>query len=240
MWGYSFSCGLQNRAEFFRPHLGGRPVAVALNHPLPVVAPPEVQQRQAQLLDRLEGPHPEQVLLEGADEALGAAVALGLPHEAGRALDAQKGDLPLEVVGEVGAPVVVAKLEPRGHILLDGAKMFAHPLGDGLQGLEAVAAPGRVDAHALGRAVIHSDKDAGPSLRGSHGGGHVGASHHIGRLGHNRSVMGPRTMGMAHPMGCLKTVLSHQPAHPLLRGANALVPQSHPHLAVALPVEARG
>jgi hypothetical protein len=38
-------------------------------------------------LDRLEVPDPEQVLLERADEPLGAAVALGRADEGGRALD---------------------------------------------------------------------------------------------------------------------------------------------------------
>jgi hypothetical protein len=41
------------------------------------------QQGLTEVLDGIEGPHPEQVLLQGADEALGAAVALGGSHEGG-------------------------------------------------------------------------------------------------------------------------------------------------------------
>ena len=61
---------------------GGRgAVAVALDQPLLVVAVLEREQREAQLLDRLKRLHPEQLLLERADEALGTAVALGCGHE---------------------------------------------------------------------------------------------------------------------------------------------------------------
>src|SRR4051812_27185646 len=41
--------------------------------------------------DGVEGAHPEQVLLERADEALGTAIPLGGSHEGGRTLDAQEG-----------------------------------------------------------------------------------------------------------------------------------------------------
>ena len=49
-------------------------MAVALDEPLAVVAVLEGQQDQAQVLERGEGLDPEELLLEGADEALGAAV----------------------------------------------------------------------------------------------------------------------------------------------------------------------
>ena len=53
---------------------------VALDQPGCVVGFVEREQRLAQLLDGLEGPHSEQVLLEGADEALGAAIAFRGAH----------------------------------------------------------------------------------------------------------------------------------------------------------------
>ena len=59
-------------------------------------------------------PHPQELLLEGADEPLGAAVPLRLPHEARRAGHAQEPQLPLEVVAEVVAAVVVADGQPLG------------------------------------------------------------------------------------------------------------------------------
>ena len=58
-------------------------------------------ERLAQLLDGVEAAQPEQVLLERADEALDAAVALGLAHERGRACDAEEGELVLEVLDDL-------------------------------------------------------------------------------------------------------------------------------------------
>ena len=96
-----------------RPGCGGggaRPATL-------VVEVLEREQREAQLLDRLERLHPEQLLLERADEALGAAVALGCGHERRARADAEEAQLALEVVAEVLAAVVVA---PRNLTALTG------------------------------------------------------------------------------------------------------------------------
>ncbi len=53
----------------------------------------------------------ERVAAVGADEALGDAVALGLAHEGRRGLDAEEGDLALEVVGVNRRP----ELDPFRH-----------------------------------------------------------------------------------------------------------------------------
>ena len=53
-------------------------MAVALDEALAVVAAPERQEGKAQDLDGLEPFGPEELFLEGADEALGTPVALGL------------------------------------------------------------------------------------------------------------------------------------------------------------------
>jgi hypothetical protein len=78
---------------------------VALEDPGPVVRVLEGVERLAQLLDGLESADPEEVFLERPDEALGAAVALGLTDEGGRGLDAEEGELALEVVGDELASV---------------------------------------------------------------------------------------------------------------------------------------
>ena len=69
---------------------------MALDQPGRVVGFPECEQRLPQLLNRLEGPHPEQVFLQRANEALGAAIAFRCPDEGGRTLDAEEGDFILE------------------------------------------------------------------------------------------------------------------------------------------------
>src|SRR3954449_8025179 len=86
------------------PHGCGCLEPVPFDEPGRVVALPKDEQRLTELLDGVEGPHPEQVLLEGADEALGAAVPLRGPHEGRRTLDAEEGKFLLESIGHVLAP----------------------------------------------------------------------------------------------------------------------------------------
>ena len=56
---------------------------MALDQPGRVVGFPEREQRLPQLLDGVEGSHPKQVLLEGADEPLGTAIAFRVRTKAG-------------------------------------------------------------------------------------------------------------------------------------------------------------
>src|SRR4051794_37293534 len=121
--------------EVVTPYLTRRPVAVASDQPPLVVRPPELPQRLDQLGHRGEAPGPQQLLLEGADEPLGTAVALGLPHEARRADHPQESQLPLEVVAEVVAPMVVADGQPTGDPGPERAEVLPHPLTQRLQRL---------------------------------------------------------------------------------------------------------
>ena len=61
--------------------LGGREVAQALDDPALVVTLTKFRQRAAQFLDVLKHPHPQQLLLERANEPLDATVAFRLAHE---------------------------------------------------------------------------------------------------------------------------------------------------------------
>ena len=61
----------------------------------------------SKLFDGIEGPHPQQVLLQGSDEALCDAVALGLSHEGWRRFDPQALDFVLEIAGHVVGAVIV-------------------------------------------------------------------------------------------------------------------------------------
>ena len=108
-------------------------MAVALDQPLLVVAVLEREQREAQLLDRLERLHPEQLLLERADEALGAAVALGCGRKRRARADAEEVQLALEVVAEVLAAVVVAQAEPGGDARPVAAVVRPQPLAERLE-----------------------------------------------------------------------------------------------------------
>src|SRR4051812_39039136 len=108
------------------------------------------EQRLTELLDGVKGAHPEQVLLQGPDEALGAAVPLGSPHKGGRALDAQEGKLLLEGVGHVLAPVIVPHGETAPDPLSKAAEAAPHVLADRLERLEAGSSARGMDADALG------------------------------------------------------------------------------------------
>jgi hypothetical protein len=119
-------------------------------------------ERLAQLLDGVEAAQPEQVFLERADEALDAAVTLGLAHEGRRAFDAEEFELAL--VRDELAAVVVAQLQATRDALAEGAEAGAHSLAQRLERLEPSGAAGRVDAQALGRGVINGDEDRGLAL----------------------------------------------------------------------------
>jgi hypothetical protein len=112
---------------------------VALDDPAVVVGVLEGVQGQAQVLDGGEAADPEQVFLERADEALDAAVALGLAHEGGRARDAEEGDLPLVVVGDELAAVIVAQLQAARDPLGERAEAGTDTLAERLERLDSGA-----------------------------------------------------------------------------------------------------
>ena len=118
---------------------------VLFQHPLFVVRPLELKQGQAELLDGVEAPHPQQIFLQRTDEAFRDAVAFGLPHETRRAFDAEERDLLLKVVRQIVGPVVVPQTQPAGDALADRAEAFADALADRLEGLEPVSPRGRME-----------------------------------------------------------------------------------------------
>jgi hypothetical protein len=60
-------------------HLGWGTIAVPSDEPSFVVASGEVDECGSQLFDGVEGPHPQQVLFQGSDEALSDAVVAKAP-----------------------------------------------------------------------------------------------------------------------------------------------------------------
>ena len=90
-----------------------------------------------------EAPHPQQILLQRADETLRDAVPFGLPHETRGAVDAEEGDLLLEIVGQVVRPVVVTQPQPAGGTVADTAEAFADTLADGAKRVPRLAVASR-------------------------------------------------------------------------------------------------
>ena len=95
-------------------HLRGASVSVFLEHPLFVVCPLEREQGQAEVFDGLEAPHPQEIFLQRADEALRHAVTFGRSHKARGTLNPEERDLLLEIGGQVVRPVVVTQPQPAG------------------------------------------------------------------------------------------------------------------------------
>src|ERR687894_856360 len=139
---------------------------VAFDQPAVVVGLPEREQRLPQLLDGLEGPHPQQVLLQRADEPLGAAIAFRRPDEGGRTLDAEEGQLLLEVIGHVLRAVIVAHRQTARDRLSEPTKMLPYALAERFQGLEAGGPCMRVNADAFGGAMIDRDEHRGLAFAG--------------------------------------------------------------------------
>src|SRR5919112_5633323 len=214
-------------------------VAVPGDEPGGVVVGDEVPQPAPQVFDGVEGVHPQEVLLQGADEAFGDAVALRLADEGGRALEAEESDLVLEVAGQVVGAMVVAQGEALGRVLLDAAEVAQDALAHWLERLEAVAGAGGMAADALAGAMVDGNEHPGPAFSEGDSLGHVGAPHEIHGGGGDDAVM-RALLRTADPVRREQAVLAHQPPDPPGRGADPDMAQAGPDLAVALAVPARG
>src|SRR5918911_1859101 len=93
------------------------------DEPLAVVALPEGEQGLAQVLDGGEVLHPEELFFQGTDEALGAAVALRLPHEGRAAGDAEEAQLRLDQIAHELAAMIVPQRQPGGDLLAIGGEV---------------------------------------------------------------------------------------------------------------------
>src|SRR3954467_8432846 len=204
-----------------------------------VVDLPKDEQRLTELLDGVEGAHPEQVLLQGPDEALRTAISLGGSHEGRRALDAEEGKLLLEGVEHVLAPVIVPHGETAPDPLSKAAKAAPHALPDRLERLKAGGSARGMDAHALGRAMIDGDKHRDLSLTG-YGRGQVGAPHRVYRRRDDGAVVVTRASGCPDPGGREQVVRAHEPQHATLGCAKACHAQPGPDLPVTLTVKGAG
>jgi hypothetical protein len=111
-----------------------------------VVPLAEFLKRSGQLLQRGEVSHPKQLFLEGAEEALDAAVAFRLPDKGGRRSDAKKGDLGLEVVAHELRAVIMPESDAASDVFCETTELFTHRLADRFQRLKPRAALGDVNA----------------------------------------------------------------------------------------------
>src|SRR4028119_144544 len=127
-----------------------------------VVNLPKDEHRLTELLDGVEGAHPQEVLLQGPNEALRTATARRGSHEGRRALDTQEGKFLLEGVGHVLAAVIVPNGQTAPDPLGESAEVVPHALPEG---------PERLDAGGAGRAGAGRRGGGGVAGCGRAGGG---------------------------------------------------------------------
>src|SRR5919205_2006056 len=88
--------------------------------------------------------------------------------------------------------------EARGDTLGEAAEVTPYPLPDRLERLEAGGALGRMDADALGRAVVDGDKDRDLAFARDRG-GQISAPHRVHRLRDDGAVVTARAPGCTDP-----------------------------------------
>ena len=131
-------------------------------------------------------------VLQRADEAFRDRRCLRVPARNSASSRCRRTRPPVESRRQIVRPVVVPEPEPAGHAeRRSQAEAFAAALADRLQGLKSGPALGRMQADALGCAVIDGHEDEGRDLTHGHRGRHVRAPHHIGGLGGDGPVRAP-------------------------------------------------
>src|SRR5690349_20337535 len=129
------------------------------DQPSGVVALAEREQRLAQILDRVEGLHPQEIFLQGSDEAFGTGIALGRADEGGRALGTEEFEFPLESVGNVLRSMIMTHGEAASRMVGKAAERLADAaLADRFERLEAGRALRGMDADAPGGAMVDRDE----------------------------------------------------------------------------------
>src|SRR3954447_3113547 len=162
--------------------LGGRAVVVAFEQPALVEGAAEGPDGGAQFLEGLEALDPEDLFLDDAEEALDAAVGLGLVVVGRRASDAEMIDLGLVVVAAKARAAVVAQRQAGGHGPLDRAEALGADLSEQVGGGPAVHPRGGVQPRLAGGVVDDREDRAAP----------VGDAPALGGVG------GPQRVGHAH------------------------------------------
>jgi hypothetical protein len=200
---------------------------------------PAFDVRGTQLVDRSEGPDPQEVLLERSDEPLGAAVAFGLADERRRTLDSEERQLVLEVVAHVLAAVVVAEFETGRDVGGEAAEVLAGALTDRFKRLEPVRRLRRMETDAFAGAVIHGHEHGRRAFRQCDRTGEIRSPPRVRRVGGDRTVVCPRSSGVADAVRGLETVFTHEASDTLLARADTAMAEACPDLAVSLAVEWR-
>src|SRR6266508_3129930 len=141
---------------------------VPLDEPLRVVELDERTDALCELLGRGPGPGPDALLLEGADEPLGAPGAGWLPHVGRRVFDPEPPQRPGEVRARVlGSPVVTERDAP-GDVGSEYAEPVPDRVVDRLESGEPIPSLGHGRPY-LGAEVVDRDEAPAPAVSGGVG-----------------------------------------------------------------------
>ena len=204
----------------------GRSVADPPDDPVVVEAAGEVAEHLVELLDGAESVQPEQLLLQGPDESLDAAIAFGLPQEGRARLDAEGLELVVEGVRDELASMVVAEPRALRDLVLVPPLREVSRLAQALAGLEPRAASRGAHPEALDRALVDDHEDRGVSLAGE-AASRVDGPHLVGRLGRDRAVVGAWPAHAGRTVAGEDAVLAHDPEDPAHRGADTVPDSGH-------------
>ncbi len=139
---------------------------------------------------RLKVPDPQQLLLERPEEAFDTTIAFRLANECRRRLDSQKGEFVLEVIAHELRTVIVTESEPFGGAAPEAAEVLTDALAEGFESLEARGTLNGMNAHTLGRAMVHGGEDRDLAVVEGDGCRGIDASHPVGTIGGDGSTMG--------------------------------------------------
>src|ERR1035437_4642115 len=208
--------------------------SIFLDEPFGIVTLEEDPHGGANVVDGLVDTAIDDLLLEGAEEAFGHAIGLGLADEGKARGHAPELDLVLEVISHELASVIVAKRDIPSPTGGGGAERGLDCHADGLNGGVAIADLGDVPSHRFGIPVLDDGEE--PDFAVLHGRDlcRVGAPHKVRRVGGDATVMG-FTSARQEAVRRQQTVLPHQPQHPLAGNPKTIEhAQPRPHLAITL------
>ena len=154
------------KRPLFGADLTWRPVPVPLAQPACVVSLHELAEFSGQILDGVEVPDPQDLLLDRADQPLGHAISLRLAHERRRALDAEEAYFSLEVRGGVVRAVVVPQDETFHAASVETSKAPCGGLTHRLQRSPAVWAAIDMEAEDFCGAVVDDEEEVDAPFAG--------------------------------------------------------------------------
>src|ERR1035437_2347830 len=207
---------------------------IFLDEPFGIVTLEEHPHGGANVVDGLVDTAIDDLLLEGAEEAFGHAIGLGLANEGKARCYAPELDLVLEVIGHEWAAVILAGRNTArvtsSHAAEDGLCCHANGLSGGI----AITNLGHVPSDGFGIPVLDDGEQPDFAIQHRRDLRGVGAPHQVRRIGGDVPVMGftwPREVAVRRQ----QAVLAHQPQHSLAGNPKPIEnAQPRPYLAMTL------